>query len=186
MDKKILEILVDKNNEKWPWVFEHILIVLHRVFDDFEKKKLFKKTIWNQPTFSFEITKIGNRIRFFIVAPKKYSNFLSNQIYAHYNDVEIIEVWDYLENIPSDKIHIWKLKLNKHYLYPIKSFTELQEEASKETVDPFSSITSALSRTGKYTLNTFQINFTPIPNRSWKKWLSNTIKVLMSNYPNFL
>jgi hypothetical protein len=45
-----------------------------------------------QPTFSFEITKVGNRIRFFIVSPKKYVNFISNQVYAHYSNVEIIEV----------------------------------------------------------------------------------------------
>ncbi|MDP2395638.1 MAG: hypothetical protein Q8S84_06870 [bacterium] len=74
-------------------MFEHILIVLHKVFDDFEKKKIFKKDKnFIQPTFSFEITKVANRIRFFIVAPNKYSNFLVNQIYAHYNNVEIIEV----------------------------------------------------------------------------------------------
>lgn len=186
MDKKILEILVDKNNEKWPWVFEHILIVLHRVFDDFNKKNILGKEKGSQPTFSFEITKIWNRIRFFIISPSKYTNFLSNQIYAHYNDVEIIEVWDYLERIPNDKIYVWKVFLNKHYLYPIKSFTELQEEASKDTVDPFSSITSALGRTWKYTLNTLQINFTPISNTKWKKWLARTIKIILSKYPNFV
>ncbi len=185
MDKKILEILVDKNNLKWPWVFEHILIVLHRVFDDFDKKNIFNRLAKEQPTFSFEITKIGNRIRFFIISPSKYTNFLTNQIYAHYNDVEIKEVWDYLEKIPNDKIHVWKLKLDKHYLYPIKSFTELQEEASKDTVDPFSSITSALWRTWKYTLNTFQINFTPIIDKNWKKWLKDTAKILLSGYPEF-
>jgi len=186
MDKKILEILVDKNNVKWPWVFEHILIVLHKVFDDFNKKKVFRKLKQDQPTFSFEITKIGNRIRFFIVSPKKYANFLINQIYAHYNDVEILDVWDYLENIPVDKLYVWKVNLSKHYLFSIKSFTELQEEASKDMVDPYSSITSALWRTWKYTLNTFQINFTPIPNKSWKKWLWRTIKIILSNYPDFL
>jgi len=185
MDKKILEILVDKNNVKWPWVFEHILIVLHRVFDDFEKKNIFNKSDSKQPTFSFEITKIGNRIRFFIISPSKYTNFLTNQIYAHYNDVEIKEVWDYLEKIPNDKIKIWKLRLDKHYLYPIKSFTELQEEASKDTVDPFSSITSALWRTWKYTLNTFQVNFTPIQDKKWKKGLKDTAKILLSGYPEF-
>lgn len=184
-NKKILEILVDKNNEKWPWVFEHILIVLHRVFDDFSEKKIFKKET-QQPTFSFEITKVWNRIRFFIISPKKYTHFLSNQIYAHYNNVEIIEVWDYLENIPNDKIYIWKVNLNEHYLYPIKSFTELQEEASKDTVDPFSSITSALGRTWKYTLNTLQINFTPIQNKKWKKWLVRTIRIITSGYPGFI
>lgn len=186
MDKKILEILVDKNNQKWPWVFEHILIVLHRVFDDYSSWILFRKKTCSQPTFTFEITKVGNRIRFFIIAPKKYANFLSNQIYAHYTDVEIIEVWDYLEQIPDDKIHIWRIWEEKHYLFPIKSFTELQEEASKDTVDPFSSITSALGRTWKYTLNTFQINFTPIPSSKWKKWLWRTIKILLSKYPSFI
>ncbi len=43
MEKKILEILVDKNNVKWPAVFENILVILHKVFEDF--KKLTKKKI---------------------------------------------------------------------------------------------------------------------------------------------
>jgi hypothetical protein len=50
-------------------------------------------------------------------------------------------------------------------------------------VDPFSSITSALSKTGKYTLNTFQINFIPIKDSVWKEKSLETIKVLESKYP---
>ncbi len=185
MNLKVLEILVDRNNLKWPWVFEHILIILHRVFEDYSKKTMFSKPN-KQSTFSFEITKVANRIRFFIVSPKKYANFLSNQIYAHYNNVEIIEVWDYLANIPNSKIQIWRVWLKKHSYFPIKSFTELQEEASKDIVDPFSSITSALSRTWKYTLNTFQVNFTPIKDESWKDKSDKIIKVITSKYPNFV
>ena len=166
MELKVFEILVDKNNLKGPWVFEHILIILHRVFEDFSKTTLLKQSD-KQVAFSFEITKVANRIRFFIVSPKKYANFLSNQIYAHYSNVEIVEVWDYLKSIPNSKIQIWKIWLKKHSYFPIKSFTELQEEASKDMVDPFSSITSSLSKTGKYTLNTFQVNFTPIRDSIW-------------------
>jgi len=185
MELKVFEILVDKNNLKGPWVFEHILIILHRVFEDFPKSTLFKQSD-NQAAFSFEITKVANRIRFFIVAPKKYANFLSNQIYAHYNDVEILEVWDYLNSIPNSKIQIWKIWLKKHSYFPIKSFTELQEEASKDMVDPFSSITSALSKTGKYTLNTFQVNFTPVKDSVWKKDNDKIIKIITSKYPDFI
>jgi hypothetical protein len=63
------------------------LIILNKVYEDFKKKD-----VDNSSAFSFEITKIANRIRFFIVSPEKYSNFLQNQIYAHYSNVEIIEV----------------------------------------------------------------------------------------------
>ncbi len=185
MDRVVLEILVDRNNLKWPWVFEHILIILHKVFEDFENSKKLKNT-GSQPTFSFEITKVWNRIRFFVVSPKKYANFLSNQIYAHYTDVEIFEVGDYLENIPDEKIHVWKIKLSKHIFYPIKSFTELQEEASQDMVDPFSSITSSLSKTWKYTLNTFQVNFTPIKDSIWKKDQDKIIDVILSSSPDFM
>jgi hypothetical protein len=31
-------------------------------------------------------------------------------------------------------------------LYPIKNFTDIQEDGSKEMVDPYSSITSALNK----------------------------------------
>ncbi|MCP4523298.1 MAG: DUF87 domain-containing protein, partial [Candidatus Gracilibacteria bacterium] len=186
MPKVILEVLVDKNNLKGPGIFEHILIVLHKVFDDFPKKSIFGKEKSIQPNFSLEITKVGNRIRFFIVTDKKYSNFLKNQIYAHYNDVEILEVGDYLAHIPDDKLYIGKVALQKHYLYAIKSFTEMQEEGSKDMVDPYSSITSALGRTGQYTLNTFQVNFSPISDKTWKTNLEEIVKIITSKHPQFI
>ena len=54
MELKVFEILVDKNNLKGPWVFEHILIILHRVFEDFSKTTLLKQSD-KQVAFSFEI-----------------------------------------------------------------------------------------------------------------------------------
>ena len=186
MKKTVLEVLVDKKNLKWPGVFEHILIVLHKVFDDIPKHKWYKKNKTIQPNFSFEITKVWNRIRFFIVVPDKYRNFLRNQIYAHYNDVEIIEVSDYLENIPTDKMYVGKVWLNKNYLYSLKSFTEMQEEGSKDMVDPFSSITSALWRTGTYTLNTIQVNFTPEDDNNWKANAQQVADIIRSKHPTFV
>lgn len=186
MNNIVLEVLVDRKNLKWPGIFEHILIVLHKVFDDVPKKNIFLRNKWEKPTFSLEITKVGNRIRFFIITPKKYKNFLKNQIYAHYNDVEIMEVSDYLEKIPVDKIYVWKVGLKKHHLYSVKSFNEMQEEGSKDTVDSYSSITSALWRTGKYTLNTFQVNFTPVSDKVWKKDADKIAKIISSKLPKFI
>jgi len=179
MNKQIFEILVDKNNIKWPWIFEHILITLHNVFEDFKSKDF-------DSVFSLEITKIAWRIRFFIVSPEKYTNFLKNQIYAHYNDIEIIQVGDYFEKVPDDKIQVWEVEVSKHFLYPIKSFTDIQEEGSKDMVDPYSSITAALNTAWKYSINTFQINFEPLENKAWKKDIWKKAMIIDSDYPDFI
>lgn len=179
MQNKIFEILVDRTNTKWPAVFEHILIILHKVFEDFQAK-------WVKKAFSFEITKMWNRIRFFIVSPEKYANFLKNQIYAHYSNVEIVDIWDYLAKVPNDKIKVWRVWLKEHFYFPIKTFTEVLESTSNEVSDPFSSITSAISRSWKYTLNTFQINFCPAEEKIWKKNSDKIIEIILSNYSDFI
>jgi hypothetical protein len=48
MQKKILEILVDKQNEKGPAIFNEILVILHRAYN----QKI------SGESFSFEITKV--------------------------------------------------------------------------------------------------------------------------------
>lgn len=178
-----LEILANKDNLDGPWAFEHILQVIHEVYEKPSKKALKKEK--HEENFSLEISKIGNRIRFFITCPFQYKDFLKNQIYAHYSNIEIHEIKDYLEWVPTSKVQIWVMKLAKHYVYPIKTFLELQEQGTKNQIDPYSSITSALSRTGKYTLNTFQIVFHPIPDKNWKVGIEEIIKILSSHHSDF-
>ena len=173
MQKKYLEILVDKQNEKGSAIFNEILIILHKAYNGKA----------GEESFSFEVTKIGNRIRFFLICPQKYVNFLKNQVYAHYNNVEIQEVSDYLAHIPNNKIHLWKIITKKHYFYSLKTFADDLEVWKWVTVDPFSSLTGALSKTGKYTLNTFQVNFRPISSKNWKKDAKKIIAILTSSYP---
>ncbi len=177
MQKKILEILVDKQNEKWPAVFNEILVILHRAYGG--------KNAWE--SFSFEITKVGNRIRFFLICPQKYVSFLVNQIYAHFSNVEISAVWDYLEQIPNDKIMVWKITTKKHFFYSLKTFEDPGVSVGKWLdIDPFSSLTGALSKTWIYTLNTFQVNFRPVTSNSWKKDAKRIIQVLTSSSPNLI
>jgi len=168
-----LEILVDKNNIKGAEVFEHVLLVLHQVYEKDRRKK-------EPDSFSFEITKVGNRIRFFISCHKKYKEFLQNQIYAHYNNVEINLVKDYFSKIPQEKIQVGEVILGKHYLYPISTFWETGQITSKTIIDPYSSITSSLAKIGKYSLNTLQINFVPLKDSEWKKNVDKIIEVLLA------
>ncbi len=114
MQKKYLEILVDKNNEKGPAIFHEILLILHKAFGSES----------TQENFSFEITKVGNRIRFFLICPTKYTGFLKNQVYAHFSNVEIHEVADYLDPIPYDKISVGRIHTAKHFFYSLKTFED--------------------------------------------------------------
>lgn len=183
--KQILEVQVNKENEKWAPIFEHILIVLHKILDG-KPKWFFKSKNLKRPEFSFEIVKYWNKIRFFLISDKKYTNFLTNQIYAHFPSVDISHISDYLQSIPEDKISVAKIWLKKHFLYPIKSFNELQEEGSNEVVDPYSSLTSSLSKIDGNALSIFQVNFSPIWDQNWKKNAGDIYKILVSNYPQFL
>ena len=177
MQKKILEILVDKQNEKGPAVFNEILVILHRAYGG----KNFGES------FTFEITKVWNRIRFFLICPEKYISFLVNQIYAHYSNVEISTVWDYLQQIPDDKLQVGKITTKKHFFYSLKTFEDPWVSAGKWLdIDPFSSLTGALSKTWVYTLNTFQVNFRPLTSNSWKKDAKRIIEILTSSSPNII
>lgn len=180
-NKTILEILVDKQNEKWAGAFEHILIVLHNTIEEI-KKNMFQK-VYLRPHFSFEIAKIWNKIRFFIVSEKAYVNFLKNQIYAHYPNIEIYETSDYLAHIPNDKISLGKVWLQKESIYPIKNFSEIQENASGWEVDPYSSLTSALLKTWENTLNAFMVSFSPLPDEIWKKQSLKMIEMANIHLP---
>ncbi|MCH8519022.1 type IV secretion system DNA-binding domain-containing protein [Candidatus Gracilibacteria bacterium] len=176
MPYTFFEILVDRSNENGAIVFNEILSVLHRAFSYKDQST----------SFSFEIVKVGNRIRFFLRTPQKYAQFLTGQIYAHFHNIEILEVGDYLKNIPESKLTVGKLELTKHHYYSLKTFETDLEIGSKVQVDPYSAITSALSKTGKYTLTSFSVHFRPLPNYKWKKRSEYISKVLQSSLPKSL
>lgn len=184
MDKVIFEIQVDRNNEKWPWVFEHILIILHKTIES-KKESFWKQPIYKRPEFSFEIAKIWNKIRFFVICKKEYKNFLQNQIYAHYSNVEIFETNDYLSCVPIEKIKASKIVFEKPSFFPIKTFTELQWE-QVNNIDPYSSLTASLSKTSNNTINLFQINFSPYPDSFLQKEFDKKYKIFTSSYPEII
>lgn len=176
--KTILEVSVDRLNEKGVFMAEQILNIFHNTIE--EHKKFFYKT-YTAPDFSFEIANISGTIRFFFVVDEEYAEFLENQIYAHYPNVEIHKVNDY---IPQENGFIGKLKLVKPYIFPIKIYTDFKEKSEKESVDPFSSITSALQKGGKNDIKLIQIRFSPIHDTAWKD--PRKITILTSHYPKWL
>ena len=179
MKKIILEIIVDKDNEKWSSVFEEILVLLHKSYDDYIDKSFFWWDENIESVFSLEISKIWKKIGFYIISPKKYTKFLKNQLFSYFDDIEINEVSDYLQKIPSKKIIIWELWLEKNFIFPIKKI-------KKSDKDPYNLIIGTLSKWRNNCLNSIQINFSPAKNKIWKKNKENIIKIVTSQYPEFI
>lgn len=177
-EKTILEVSVDRLNEKGVFMAEQILNIFHNTLE--EHKLLFWKT-YSAPEFSFEIANTNGKIRFFFVVESKYAEFVENQIYAHYPNIEIRTVPDYLDGRPG---FIGRIKLAKPYIAPIKIYTDFKEKTEKESIDPFSSITSALQKGDKNNTKVFQINFMPIHDSKWKD--PKQIDVINSHYPKWV
>lgn len=85
----ILEIAVDRQNEKGVFVAKEMLSTLHDVL--FSEEKNFFSNKRKHPQFRFFLVHIGGRIRFFFEVPTKYREFFESQLYAHYNNIEITE-----------------------------------------------------------------------------------------------
>jgi hypothetical protein len=89
----VLRVAVSKTNERGPIVAEQIFSSIHGIKQNY--------SFWDyctgkpKPRLSLEIANVGNKIQFFIWAPRRFKNVIESQIYAQYPDVEIEEVDDY-------------------------------------------------------------------------------------------
>jgi hypothetical protein len=176
--KTILEVSVDRLNEKGVFMAEQILNIFHNTI---EEQTTFLRKKYSAPEFSFEMANIGGVIRFFFVVNSAYAEFLENQIYSHYPNIEIRTVEEY---IPKDQGYIGRLSLTKPYVFPIKIYTDFKEKSEKESVDPFSSITGALQKGGKHDTKLIQIRFSPIHDKIWKD--PKKIEIITSDSPKWL
>ncbi|EKE30356.1 MAG: hypothetical protein ACD_2C00001G0006 [uncultured bacterium (gcode 4)] len=174
MEKIILEISVDRNNDKWVYIAEQIINIFHNTLE--VEKTFFSKKITASPEFSFEIVNNKWSLNFYFIIEPQLRDVFENQIYAHYPNVEIREVKDYLNG----EWRIWcgKLKSSSDYIYPIKTYADF-----KEDIDPFSSITSALNKANTKNTSFIQVNFSPIPDYAWKD--EKKIWILVSKHPKF-
>jgi hypothetical protein len=116
-----------------------------------------------------------------VSAPEEYIGIFENQIYAHFPNVEISRVSSIA--IP-EILEVAEYELTKSYIYPIKIYTNLKDRSEKETVDPLSSITSAISKAKKDEFTAFQVVFSPVYDADWKS--EKQVSVLLSKRPKWL
>lgn len=202
-----LEFYVDyrtgKNTANWKWVvlavdvpalnvqtpkaveqlFTHLAGALDHA-DIFAKYHGGFKQRW----FSFEVISIGGYIQFLIRTEETFRDLVEAAIYAQYPDADVVEVEDYVGEIPSTfpnaEYDIWAgdFGLAEHDAYPIRTYREFEHNISKDTVlkDPMGAFLESFSRIGAGEQMWFQIIIEPTHGH-WKEHAIEKIKEIIGD-----
>lgn len=170
-EKTILEIAVDKWNEKWVFVAREMLSTIHDVLGS--EKKHFLSGKQKSIPFRFFMVHVQGRIRFFFETPTKFQEFLESQLYAHYNNIEITE-----STLPIDEsmeCFVQEGSLANITDKTIKLYVNLDDRTEKETIDPLSAITSVLSHAQKSETVFFRVDFSPLADDLFRTGIAKEI-----------
>lgn len=160
---KVLEIVPPKE----------VLVPLKAMEDVFS---VIWPTLWDSPNFreswadgilndapgwmSLEIVSIEGNLHFYIRINKDHRSMLESALYAHYPELEIHEVPDYVNNVPYNiPNEEWNAYgedfiLGKESAYPIKTYEKFFEpqgekiSAEEKRIDPMASLLESMSKLG--------------------------------------
>ena len=84
----------------------------------------------SKPWYSLEIVSTEGVVKFYVWGRRRYKNLIESQLYAHYPNVQVIEVSDYTLKVPYDPavVDIWGIeqKLQMPDPYPIATYIEMK------------------------------------------------------------
>ncbi len=89
--------------------------------------------------FGLEIVADRGLISFYVVVPRYFQNYMEQHIHAQYPQAQIEEAEDYNLFRPQSAILATSLVFRKPYLFPIRTFRQLD-------IDPLNSLTNVLSK----------------------------------------
>ena len=149
----LLEIIPPRDVETSPQLMESIFAGFAGVI-----KTRTTAEIWIQGElpigFSLEIASIEGNVHLYIRTQVGYRNLVEANFYAQYPDIEIIEVPDYVTNVPNTVPNKdWELwgtdfALVKDDLYPIKTYDHFEESVTGKMIDPLAGIIEVMSKMG--------------------------------------
>ncbi|MCD6225712.1 DUF87 domain-containing protein [bacterium] len=125
---------------------------------------------------SFEIVGRPGDIRFYVACPRRLKDLVERQIYGAYQDAEIVEEEEYNIFPKEGKVAYAWLETKGPPYKPLKSYREL-------TVDPLSSITSALAKLREGEGAVIQVLVAPADNK-WQKAGKSYVSGIKKNEAN--
>ena len=174
----LLEIKMPREIRKSPKAMEQFLCNVYNTKSGrgFIEKWWVGKAVLK---FSLEVASIGGEVHFYIRTPRKFRNIVEANLYAQYQDLEIVEVEeanDYINEFPGtiEGIYgmgykLWgvELMLGKSDVYPIRTYIDFESPDEDKSLDPVSALLEILTKEKKEERIWVQILILPA-NPDWK------------------
>lgn len=147
----LLEIIPPKDIEKSPQLMEGLFDGLagadkgYMIYDSHIKGEV-------PPGFSFEVVGSEGRVHFYVRTPTNFRNLIEAHLYAQYPDVEIVEVEDYVDevprSVPNKDWNLWgtDMELVKPDAYPIKTYHFFEESVTGKMMDPLAGLIEVIAK----------------------------------------
>lgn len=105
--------------------------------------------------FSLEMVSFGGEIHFYIRCPEQFKTLVQAPLFSYYPDVEIAEVEDYMDELPSTTAEMYgrdsdlwgtEMILVKDGVYPIKTYTSFESDIEENSLDPIGALIEVLAK----------------------------------------
>lgn len=149
----VLEITPPRDIERSPKPMESVLMGISGILTTFSNFDAFaggKVT----DGFSFELVSTEGKAHFYLRIPESRRKLVESHFYAQYPGIEINEVPDYVNEVPSIIPNkVWDLwgsdfELVKPDPYPIKTYKYFEEDITGTMIDPFSALVESMGGIG--------------------------------------
>ena len=151
-DWMLLELVAPKNIEKSPKPMEALYNGMAgteaslNVLDTYITGKF-------QDSYSLELVSDGGEVHMYIRTQKKYRHLIEAHLYSQYPDIEILEVPDYVNDIPvvvpNASWDLWGADLQsvkKDPGYPIRTYKAFEEDITGTLIDPLAGLAETMGK----------------------------------------
>jgi len=154
----ILEVTIPEEVPKPIRAMEHVFAGIHSLHD----VVVFREKWWEgqyQLSIACEIVSREGTVHFYIRVPEAFRGVLESNMYAHYPDIEIQEVEDYVlqvpDEIPNKEWDVFGFDMinTKPNPYPMRSYSYFERETALESteekrIDPLAGLLEGMSSLG--------------------------------------
>ncbi|MDP3725251.1 MAG: hypothetical protein Q8R20_02135 [Nanoarchaeota archaeon] len=153
---QVWEIKIPRSNEKGAEAMEAILLSLHGLTNAAGDPK---ERYWDGEitrTIALEMASFGGEVHFYLRGYGKVANLIEANFHAHYPDLELVQIEDYVHRLPQTLEEIYAqgkdiyggdLILEKDPVIPLKTYLYfMNDPAEEKRVDPMGAFIELLSK----------------------------------------